>query len=475
MSRKVKLVGLLLALALGVAIGMTLTYTTNNFSHAIAEENTSSTIVKLEDVESAFVEIAERALPAVVHISATIKESASIPFEDDFFKRFFGEPFPFHREGRSLGSGFIFKRKGNTYYVMTNNHVIKNSKDITITLNDGTTIDEVKVVGRDPRTDIAVLSFKYDGELPVLKLGDSDKVKVGQWAIAIGSPFGLSSTVTVGVISSLHRRNVALPEGPDYQDFLQTDAAINPGNSGGPLLNIKGEVIGVNTAIATTSGSFAGIGFAVPINLAKDVAEQLIKYGRIERGYLGVMIQRITPELAEAMGLDKPHGALVTKVLEGYAAEKYGIKEGDIIVEVDGRKIKDIEDLRLYIGSKKPGDVVKIKVIRNGKEKIIKVKLSRMPDELAMAGETPEITLEYDGLGMRVAYEDGKVVIKQLDDRNKRQGLREGDVLIRIGDIDIETLEDFERAVEKYEGSKKPVLVVVERNGNKIYLALKRR
>ncbi len=457
---------------IGVAAGLVISSNTGMMSHAAAEDATASISAKgVQSLENAFTTVAEKALPAVVNIRAVVKKNiqSPIPEEFDFFRKFFGPelPLPEIPEGVSMGSGFIFKKDGNTYYVMTNNHVVRGAKEITITLHDGTKIEKVQVVGRDPRTDIAVLKFKYDKKpLTVLKLGDSDKVRIGQWAIAIGSPFGLSSTVTVGVISSVHRRNVALPEGPDYQDFLQTDAAINPGNSGGPLLNIKGEVIGVNTAIASTSGSFAGIGFAVPINLAKNVAQQLIEHGKIERGYLGVIIQPITPELAEALGLKEPKGALVVQVQKGYAAEKAGIREGDVIVEVDGKTIKDINDLRLYVASLPPGKKVKIKVFRDGKYRTLTVKLSRMPDELAMGREEtpPQEEMESSAtewMGMQVEYRDGKVIVVKSEGPARRAGIRPGDELVRIGSIEIHNLKDFERAVKKYKNPGKPVLVVV--------------
>ena len=462
---------------IGVAAGLVISSNTGIMSHANAEDTLSiSTGTKnLQDIENAFTHVAESALPGVVNIRATIKPRirGNVPEDFDFFRKFFGPEFPLPQvpEGVSMGSGFIFKKKGNTYYVMTNNHVVRNAKDITITLNDGTKIDDVELVGRDPRTDIAVLKFTYKKKpLTVLKLGDSDKVKIGQWAIAIGSPFGLSSTVTVGVISSVHRRNVALPEGPDYQDFLQTDAAINPGNSGGPLLNIKGEVIGVNTAIASTSGSFAGIGFAVPINLAKNIAEQLIEHGKIERGYLGIVIQPITPELAEALGLKEPKGALVVQVQKGFPAEKAGLKEGDVIVQVDNKKVENVDDLRLYVASQPPGKTVKLKVFRNGKYLTLKVKLTRMPEELSM-GKTPT-PQEVEGeasvnewMGMKVEYQDGKVIVVKSEGPARKAGIAPGDELVRIGDIEIKSLKDFEKAAKKYKKIKKPILVVVRQAG----------
>jgi len=479
MKKKLLIASILILI--GIAVGMVISSNLNIFNKAVAQTTqVEQTPQKtLSDIQEGFTQIAQMAIPSVVNISATNKKKIKGPSEfEEFFKKFFGEPFEFPKIPRSsLGSGFIFRKDGNTYYVMTNHHVIKDANQIKITLSDGTTIDNVKIVGSDPRTDIAVLKFESKKDLPVLKLGNSDEVKVGQWAIAIGSPFGLSSTVTVGIISSIHRKNIALPEGPDYQDFLQTDAAINPGNSGGPLLNIKGEVIGVNTAIATPTGAFAGIGFAVPINLAKNIAEQLISKGKIERGYLGIRIQDLTPELAQAMGLKEEGGAVVNQVIKGEAADKAGIKEGDVIVEVDGKKVKDANDLRLYIGSLSPGREVQLKIYRDKKFLTLKVKLGKMPEQLSKAPssieeEGSESSKTSSWLGMTVIERDNNVVVVSSKGKAFEMGIREGDVIRKIGDMEINSLNDFENAKKKYEKSDKPVLIVVEKEGVKRFLAV---
>jgi len=466
----------------GIAIGMVISSNLNIFNKAVAQTNQTEQNPQkaLLDIQEGFTQIAQMAIPSVVNISATNQRRIRGPSEfEELFRRFFGEPFEFPEIPRSsLGSGFIFRKDDNNiYYVMTNHHVIKNANKIKITLSDGTTIDNVKIVGSDPRTDIAVLKFESKKDLPVLKLGNSDEVRVGQWAIAIGSPFGLSSTVTVGIISSVHRKNIALPEGPDYQDFLQTDAAINPGNSGGPLLNIKGEVIGVNTAIATPTGVFAGIGFAVPINLAKNVAEQLISKGKIERGYLGIRIQDLTPELAQAIGLKEEGGAIVNQVIKGEAADKAGIKEGDVIVEVDGKKVKDANDLRLYIGSLPPGREVQLKIYRDKKFLTLKVKLGKMPEQLSQAPssreeESQESSRISSWLGITVTERDNNVVVLSSKGKAFEMGIREGDIIRKIGDIEINSLNDFENAKKKYEKFDKPVLIVVEKDGIKRFLAI---
>ncbi len=481
-----KIIFATLLVLIGIAGGMILSSNLNIFNKASAQTSQSQTIQTpqktLSDIQDAFIQIAQNAIPSVVNISTTSeRKTRGQGYFEEFFRRFFGEPFEFQFPEiprSSLGSGFIFRKDGNSYFVMTNHHVIKDADKIKITLSDGTVIENVKVVGSDRRTDIAVLKFEIDKDLPILKLGNSDEVKVGQWAIAIGSPFGLSSTVTVGVISSIHRNNIALPEGPDYQDFLQTDAAINPGNSGGPLLNIKGEVIGVNTAIATPTGVFAGIGFAVPINLAKNVAEQLITKGRIERGYLGVRIQDLTPELAQALGLKEEGGAVVNQVVKGEAADKAGIKEGDVIVEVDGKKIKNANDLRLYIGSLPPGKEVQLRIYRDKKYLTIKVKLGKMPENLAQLPSQSEEEMSESSdtsnwLGMTVTERDNQVVVLSSSGKSAEIGIRPGDRIVKIGDVEINSLRDFNEAKKRYENSNKPILVVVESEGIKRFLALK--
>ncbi len=480
-----KIIFATLLILIGIAGGMLLSSNLNVFNKAVAQTSQSQTIQTpqktLSDIQDAFIQIAQSAILSVVNISTTSERRTRGQGQfEEFFKRFFGEPFEFQFPEiprSSLGSGFIFRKDGKSYFLMTNYHVIKNSDKIKITLSDGTKIENVKVVGYDSRTDIAVLKFESDKDLPILKLGNSDEVKIGQWAIAIGSPFGLSSTVTVGVISSVHRNNIALPEGPDYQDFLQTDAAINPGNSGGPLLNIKGEVIGVNTAIATPTGAFAGIGFAVPINIAKNVAEQLIVKGKIERGYLGVRIQDLTPELAQALGLKEEGGAVVNQVVKGEAADKAGIKEGDVIVEVDSKKVKNANDLRLYIGSLPPGKEVQLKIYRDKKYLTIKVKLGKMPENLAQLPSKSEEEIGEGSdtsswLGMTVTERDNQVVVLSSSGRSAEIGIRAGDRIVKIGDVEINSLRDFNEAKRIYEKSNKPVLIVVESDGIKRFLAL---
>ena len=498
MQRKIRnLLIIVLVFALGIFSGVTLT----SKLHFAQEAKAQPGIVD-ENGESPFVKVAQEIMPTVVNISTEriIKNPAEGfqfgegPF-DEFFKKFF-EQFhpPIPEKERSLGSGFIFKKDGDYYYIMTNNHVVRNADKIIVKLSDKTVItgDDVKVVGRDPLTDIAVVKIKAPGEdLPVAKLGDSDKIKVGDWAIAVGNPFGFDRTVTVGVISAKGRSGLNIPQGPVYQNFIQTDAAINPGNSGGPLVNIRGEVIGVNAAITSPSGGFVGIGFAIPINLAKHIAEQLIKTGKIERGYLGILPQPLTPELAKAYGLKKPEGVLVAKVEKDTPADKAGLKEGDVIVEFNGKKVTDVESFRLMVAETPPGTEVEIKVIgEDGKERTLHAKLAKYPEQmlaqLGGGGETEVEQGKVSWLGMTVVdvkSDDAKklgikadkgVVVINVDPSGKASdaGIQVGDVILKVGKIEINGLSDFAKAKDVYKDSKKPIIMKLSRRGIPRFIAI---
>ncbi len=491
---------------LGLVAGFILTARLNLSPVSIAETTSElQQATQGEFVHSPFVKVAKEVMPAVVNIAAEkIYKERELPFRfeykgpfEEFFKKFFEfEPYriPEHK-AQALGSGFIFKRKGNEYYILTNNHVIRGADKIIVRLSDKTEYKgkDVEIVGKDPRTDIAVLKIKSNKELPVAKLGDSDQIEVGDWAIAIGNPFGLDRTVTVGVISAKGRSGIRLPEGPDYQDFIQTDAAINFGNSGGPLVNIKGEVIGINTAITTPSGGFIGIGFAIPINLAKYIAEQLIEKGKVSRGYIGVRIQDVTPELAEAYGLEKPMGALIVEVEKGTPAEKAGLKEGDLIIEYNGKPVEDMQSLRLMVAETEPGTEVTLKIIReDGSKKEIKLKLAEYPSEEEIAateGEWEESAEkgEVSWLGMKVvdarseeakqmgvSKEKGVVVVDvDIDGKAADAGIQKGDVIYKVGSVKIKSLDDFEKAKEKYKDSKKPVVIYLKKGRIRKIIAIR--
>jgi serine protease Do len=310
--------------------------------------------------------------PAVVNISTTEEIKGHSFLGNDFLYKFFGDIPKKDSIKKSLGSGFILNENG---YIITNNHVIENAENIKVKLYNNKEFD-AKIIGRDKKTDIALIKIKSGGNFPYVVLGNSESIEVGEWVIAIGNPFGLEHTVTIGIVSGKDR---VIGTGP-YDDFIQTDASINPGNSGGPLFNIKGEVVGINTAII--SGG-RGIGFAIPINIAKNLIFQLKEKGKVVRGYLGVKIQEITPELAESFELEKPEGALVSEVIKGGPAYKAGIVRGDIILEYDGREINNFRDLPKMVALTEVGKKVKIRVIRDKKELNFVVKVGKLKEEMS--------------------------------------------------------------------------------------------
>ncbi|HOK22883.1 MAG TPA: Do family serine endopeptidase [Candidatus Hydrothermia bacterium] len=460
-----------------------------------------------EEAESPFAKVAELVTPAVVNISTekVIKFQESPFFEqgdpfEELFRKYFNIPIPsIPREYKStsLGSGFIFNSDGDIYYILTNNHVIANASKIIVKLYDGTKVsgNDVKIIGSDKNTDVAVISIKVKKDLPLLKLGDSDKIKVGDWAIAVGNPFGLEGTVTVGVISAKGRSGIPLPDGPVYENFIQTDAAINPGNSGGPLLNIKGEAIGINTAITSPSGAYAGVGFAIPINTAKFVVDQILKKGKVIRGYVGIYPQELTPELAKTYNLDKPKGVLVAQIAKGSPAEKAGIKEGDVIIKFDGKEAADVEAFRLMVAQTPPGKIVNVELVtERGERKTVKLKVEEYPEDTAQS-EKPKEDSESESdsiseatwIGMTVididtaqrlrlysGDETSGVVVRDITPGSIADfaGIMRGDLIQKIGDLEVKTIKDFNAAVKKYKDIKGPLRFKILRNGIPIYIAI---
>ncbi len=491
------------SLIAGIIVGIIFTSTTNLHIHSEAEQTETMQPPPppmVNGIKRPFATAIRLVKPAVVNISAEhiIKSHPQIPefkgpFEE-FFKEFFkGIPeFEGPQKTTSLGSGFIFKKDGDNYYILTNNHVIKGADRIIVKLSDKSVYkgDEVKVVGKDPRTDVAVLKIKSDRELPVAPLGNSDSIQVGDWVIAIGNPFGLERTVTVGVVSAKGRAGLSLPEGPSYQDFIQTDAAINFGNSGGPLVDIWGRVVGINSAITTPSGGFVGIGFAIPINLAKHIAKQLIEKGKVVRGYLGIRPQEVTADLAEAYGLEKPMGVLVAEVLPNTPAEKAGLKEGDIILEFNGQEVPNVQKFRLMVADLAPGTKVKMKVIRqDGTTRELEATLTEFPTEVASSSGAEENVPEghVKWLGMDVVDvrsqeakdagidEDRGVAVLDVDIEGKAAdaGIQKGDVILKVQDIEINGISDFEKAKEKYKDRNKPVVFKIKRQQGTLFLAIR--
>lgn len=439
----------------------------------------------LSDAPPSFADLVKEATPSVVNISAVkiVKGQGGLPLpfrgpsDDpmrDFFERFFGDRVPKEFKQRGLGSGFIIDKEG---YILTNNHVVEKTDEIKVKLHDETEYD-AQIVGRDPKTDLALIRIRADRPLKPLRFGDSDSLRVGDWVVAIGNPFGLGNTATAGIVSAKYRHIGAGP----YDNFIQTDAPINPGNSGGPLLNTDGEVIGINTAIFSRSGGSIGIGFAIPSNMARDLLPQL-KKGKVVRGWLGVMIQKITPELKEKLGLRTERGALVADVTRGGPAEKAGIRRGDVITAFDGKRIREMNELPYLVASTPANKKVTVTVLRKGKKKEIRVKIGVMPEEpgttVAGGGSAPDLGLTVEELtpelASRLRIEDARgLVITRVRPGSPAAegGLRQGDVILELDQAPVGNAHDFERKIRRYkQGST--LLFVVKRRGATLYLTVK--
>ena len=445
-----------------------------------------------------FADLAQELLPSVVNISTTqvIEGRAGMklpklppgsPFED-FFKEFFDQNQPEKRSRRatSLGSGFIVGAEG---YVVTNNHVIQDAEEITVILHDNTRL-KAELVGRDKKTDIAVLKVKPKSKLTAVKFGDSDSARVGDWVMAIGNPFGLGGTVTAGIISA---RGRDINAGP-YDDFIQTDASINRGNSGGPMFNLKGRVIGINTAIFSPSGGSVGIGFAIPSSVAGPVIKQLVKHGQVRRGWLGVHIQAVTEEIAETLGLKEASGALVASVIPDGPAEKAKMKAGDIILKFDGREVSKMRRLPRMVADTEVGKSVDILVWRGNKKVTLKAKVEELGETPAeVAAKTPgsrkgsESTI--DALGLRLSsitaklkskYSLGKdlkgVVVTKVTESGPaaEKGIRPGDVIVEISQQEVTEPADIEKKVAEAEkAGRKSVLLLLEGQGGLRFVAIR--
>jgi serine protease Do len=431
------------------------------------------------------VDIVKKSSPAVVNIDTerTVTRSfGGLPFDldmDPFFEEFFGQIMPRGTQRvpqRAKGSGFIVNKDG---YILTNNHVIEKADDIKVTLMDGRSF-EAKKVGQDPTFDLAVIKIKADN-LPWLELGDSDKSEVGEWVVAIGNPLGFENSVTAGVISAKNRTLQAADV--NFQGFLQTDAAINPGNSGGPLIDLSGKVVGINTAIVPYA---QGIGFAVPINMAKQVMDDLIKHGEVRRGWLGVMVQQLTPSLVEAYKIPFKEGAIVADVQSGSPAAKYGLERGDVITAIDGKKVKGTQDVILFIRNKMAGDKVEVEVYRDGGKKSFDVVLGELSegsakgfgDESGSTGKLRSstklgITVSEIDRGMREKYnlKDNKgLVVTNVQSGAKAQalGLRPGDVILEVNRVKMDSINDWNKIMSS---NLKAVAVLVRRGGQTLFIS----
>ena len=439
-----------------------------------------------------FADLAEKLLPAVVNVSTTQKlarEDRGAEELDEFFKEFFDRQRRENQPPRatSLGSGFIVDAAG---YVVTNNHVIAEADEITVRLHDNTEL-KATIVGRDEKTDLALLKVEPSAPLPALKWGDSDDTRIGDWVLAIGNPFGLGGSVTAGIVSARQRDINAGP----YDDFLQTDASINRGNSGGPMFNMDGEVIGINTAIFSPSGGSVGIGFAIPSALAKNVIDQIREYGHPRRGWLGVRIQTVTDELAEGLRLDKARGALVANVTEGGPAAKAGIEQGDVVIEFDGRPIDEMRKLPRMVAETPIEKEVEVVVWRQGQETTLKVTLGELDetetaalapaDEIVPEGVEGEVGLLGLSLAemsaeMRQRFELGEetsgVVITAVDEGGSaaEKGLRPGDVIVEVDQQAVVKPRDVDEKVNEAKANGyRVVTLLVYREGDFQWVALR--
>ena len=443
-----------------------------------------SLLVEAKDLPN-FSDLAEEASPAVVNITSTreMKQRNSYgrgfgdPRYEEFFERFFGQqprpstPRENTRPVVSTGSGFIISEDG---YLLTNNHVVEDADEITVSLGDRREYS-AEIIGADPRSDVALLKIEAEN-LPTLKIGNSSNLRVGEWVVAIGSPFQLRFSVTSGIVSAKGR---SIPNGSDstYVPFIQTDVAINPGNSGGPLFNLDGEVIGINSQIYTRSGGYMGVSFAIPIDYAMDVADQLKENGYVARGWLGVSIQEVTSELAEALGMEVPKGALISQIISDSPAENSGLKEEDVILFFDGEEIFYSADLPLTVGAIRPDSKVNAMILRDGLKKTITVTVGELPKDPALAfNETQQNFL---GLVVEDQINDGRrlfiegVMVTSIDPDGLayKSGIRRGDIVYSLGRAKISNVNEFKEILSSLD-QEKSTTIGISRNGNKRILSL---
>jgi serine protease Do len=460
-------------------------------------------IDNLRETGKAFAAVAREVSPSVVFIQvqASAPERSSglrpspfgdqpFPFGDEFFRRFFEDQFPRRPRGdeppqrrqfSGQGSGFVFASDdgllSDKSYILTNNHVVNDAERIRVKFQDGREFD-AKITGADPQSDVAVIEIE-EGNLPPLKLADSSKLEVGEWVVAIGNPFGLSHTLTVGVVSAKGRTSLGIN---DYEDFIQTDAAINPGNSGGPLVNLDGDVVGINTAIFTRSGGYMGVGFAIPINLAKAIANQLIDRGEVTRGFLGIVIQQLTPELAESFDLEQTRGILISQVSPDSPAQEAGLRQGDVIVSYRGEPVEDIGSFRNRVSLSPPGSKQQLTIIRDGRREDIEVTIGNLSEGGALA-EGP--TQSADELGMTVQTLTPELA-EQLDAKAgegvvvtdvtpgsiaAQAGIRPGSIILQADQKPIGNAAEFKRAVEAARNNR--VLLLVQINNQQRFVVLR--
>ncbi len=435
-----------------------------------------------------FTELVEKQGPTVVNISTTqtVRNPLGVPQvpqlqEDDpfyeFFRRFIPNPGPREFQSNSLGSGFIISGDG---YILTNAHVVEAADEITVKLTDKREF-KAKVIGSDRRTDIALIKIEGSA-LPTVKFGDPNRLKVGEWVVAIGSPFGFENSVTAGIVSAKGR---SLPQ-ENFVPFIQTDVAVNPGNSGGPLFNLKGEVVGINSQIYSRTGGFMGLSFAIPIDVANDIAAQLKTTGKVTRGKIGVVIQPVTKEIAESFGLPKPSGALVSSVEKGSPAEKAGIEAGDVILRFDGKPVNSSEDLPRLVGSTRPGSKATVQLMRNKAAREVTLVIGEMQTEERTAqrqqrrgpgGKPPAEAVSRFGMTLSEPTAEqrnqlkipGGVLVEDAQGAAVRAGIRRGDIILAVNNQDVKSLEQFGQLMGKFEKSQ-IVALLVRRGPNALYI-----
>jgi len=483
--------GLIAALIVGAAVGSAVSEKTGrsvfrNGGSAVPIWVSTSGPVSAKSVsfETGFFPVVEKVVPAVVNIASskivrTPQNRLSPFFSDPFFRQFFGmiPRVPQRQLEHSLGSGVIVNSSG---YILTNNHVVSGANEIEVSLSDNRNF-KATIVGTDSMTDVAVIKLDAS-DLPVLVLGDSDSMNVGNFVLAVGNPFGLTGTVTMGIVSAKGRGNLGI-EG--YENFIQTDAAVNPGNSGGALVNVRGELIGINTAIvAGSTGGNQGIGFAVPINLARQVMDQILKRGKVVRGYLGAWIQSVTPKIAKSFNLPKPEGVLLSDISTNGPAARAGLAKGDIVVQMNGQPINDPGEFRLKISMMPPGFAVKLKILRNGSESTVAVTLGELPANEEQAQEPEESAnsslqgLSIDNLTpdiarqLRLPGNTRGVVVTDVERGSAaaEADVRRGDVILEVNHKSVSNVNEFNRVVGA--SGKRDILLLINRGGTTIYIVL---
>lgn len=441
---------------------------------------------------ASFTKVAQKAIPAVVSIRVKTssaqgnfyfggQEGENDPFfqgfENDFFQQFFGAPRrerrPQQRHQIGQGSGFLVSHDG---ILLTNAHVVKEAEEITVILNDGREFG-AKVLGEDPNTDVAILKIEAS-ELPYLDLANSDNLEVGQWVVAIGNPLGLQASLTVGVVSAKGRNNLDIAR---IEDFIQTDAAINRGNSGGPLLNLDGEVVGMNTAIVTSmgTGGYMGIGFAIPSNMAQHVMQEILETGSVARGFMGVTLQNVDQGLSQALGLERVEGALIAEVSKNSPAEKAGLKQGDVILSYNRQPVKNIAQLRNAVSMMKPGTEVKLSILRNGRQLSVPLEVGEFPSEFSRGHREVELGLEVESITPEIAqnlgFIGGKgVVVTKVENGSPAAwaGFRKGTVIIAVNQKEIQNVEEFHQSVAATDEGK-PILFLIKQGEATRYVSLK--